>query len=72
MPNPKAPLSVFPFHAGDTLFAFEPGQVRIFGQLGTEAAVPLSDLAALLDHLGAEAASPPNPRSQGLLPEDTD
>lgn len=40
-----------PFEVGESLFLFEPGQVRVLGQDGTEAVVPLADFEAFIEHL---------------------
>jgi hypothetical protein len=52
--NPPIP----PFPSGDSLFVFEGDRVRVLGEEGTEATVPLEDLKALLEHI-AEAPAPP-------------
>ena len=56
----KTRRSIPPFESGDSLFIFEGDSLRIFSE-GTEAAVPLEDLRALLDDL---AARPPRPSSK--------
>lgn len=73
MDKPKAGLSSFTLNVGGSLFVFEPDQVRIFGVDGSEAAVPLEDLKALLDHLDdLDEAPPPNPGTSGLPGEELD
>lgn len=41
------------FEAGESLFIFEPGRVRVLGQDGTEAVIPLRDFEAFLEHLAS-------------------
>lgn len=43
-----------------TLFLVEGHQVRILGDDGSEAVVPLQDLAAFLEHLAEKLASQPS------------
>jgi hypothetical protein len=62
--NPPIP----PFPSGDSLFVFEGDRVRVLGEEGTEATVPLEDLKALLEHL-AEAPTPPSLTPSGLVPD---
>jgi len=69
MSKPK-PLSRFANRHGTSLFVFEPGKVRIFGEKGSEAAVPLEDLTALLEYLDETEEPPPLPMPPGLSPED--
>lgn len=63
--------SILPFRVGESLFLFEERAVRVLGASGTEAAVPLEDLKALLDYLDEteEPFGPPPMRSE---PEDQD
>lgn len=41
------------FEVGESLFIFEPGRVRVLGQNGTEAVIPLRDFEAFLEHLAS-------------------
>jgi hypothetical protein len=49
---------LLPFASGNSLFVFEGDHVRVLGEDGTEATVPLEDLRALLEHLAGAAAPP--------------
>jgi hypothetical protein len=63
---PRHGARILPFRAAESLFLFEERAVRVLGTSGTEAAVPMEDLKALLDYLDAteEPFGPPPTRSE--------
>lgn len=66
---PKIPPSIPAFSSGNSLFVFEGDHVRVLGEDGTEATIPLEDLEALLEHL-VDSATPPFSQATGLPPDE--
>jgi hypothetical protein len=77
----RKPAGVPAFRSGESLFVLEENVVRILGDSGTEAVVPVEDLKALLEHLEATEAPPfpsapasesasPASAASALAPED--
>jgi hypothetical protein len=52
----KDPSSIPPFSSGTSSFLVEGDHVRVLGEEGTEATIPLEDLEALLEQLESPAA----------------
>ena len=61
-----------PFTApeGRSVFVFEDGLVRVYGERGTEAVISVGDLAAFLEHCGEAIPSTSNQTAGSGRPED--
>jgi hypothetical protein len=61
-----------PFTApgGRSVFVFEDGLVRVYGERGTEAVIPIGDLAAFLEHCGETVPAASNQTTASRRPED--
>jgi hypothetical protein len=57
---------------GKTLFVAEGDRIRIFGQNGTEASVPISDLESFQRYLSEQSPAPPFDSDSGLREEDAE
>ena len=73
----RKPAGVPAFRSGESRFLFEENAIRILGEAGTEAVVPVEDLKALLEHLEATEDPPfpsvpvsASPASAPSAPED--
>jgi hypothetical protein len=61
-----------PFTApgGRSVFVFEDGLVRVYGERGTEAVISVGDLAAFLEHCAEAIPWPSNQTTRSGRPED--
>ena len=68
----KRPPEIPPFTApgGRSIFVFEDGLVRVYGERGTEAVIAIGDLAAFLEHCAETVPATSNQTTASRRPED--
>ena len=66
MPKTRARSRSFTAPGGKTLFITDGDRIRIFGQDGTEASIPVSDLESFQQFLADQSPDPPSEPGAGL------
>lgn len=69
MAKNRKQIPAFTAPGGRTLFVFDKGLVLVFGE-GSEAAIPITDLAAFLEHCGEEVFASSQPTKTSGRSED--